>query len=155
MEPTGVNETGQFETGPGIILNSKASSYLKQSGKWASFLAIVGFVICSIILLSVIVLPIGSFTHSATLNIPSFVGLSLKGAYLALDMVYFFLSLHLYRFSKKVKTGIDDLNSDQFAYALGKLKSFFQLLGIMAIVFFSLSIILLFTPLIVNMLMKH
>ena len=46
------NETfEQSSPGPGIVLNFEAQSYLREAGKWATFLSILGFIYCGIILI--------------------------------------------------------------------------------------------------------
>lgn len=118
-----------------LVLNQEALYYLQQAGKWASFLGIIGFVFTGLIL-------IGALSASALVavfqRINPMVGAGMAGGiaiyYIAVAAVYFFFSLYLYQFGTKVKRGIGFGDAVLITAALGKLKSFFKLWGIVTIV---------------------
>ena len=54
--------------------------------------------------------------------------------YIAMDVLYFFFPFYLYRFSDRIKKGVLHNDSATLTDALGQLKSFFKLWGIVTIV---------------------
>ncbi|MDP9080593.1 MAG: DUF5362 domain-containing protein [Bacteroidota bacterium] len=125
---------------PALILNLEAQSYLREAGKWASFLGIVGFIFCGFIVIAALF--IGSILSMATKFSPDptaagmMAGMSgfLTVFYLLIGIVYFFFSLYLYQFGSQVKKGIMFSDNNHVTGALGKLKSFFKLWGILTII---------------------
>jgi Ca2+/Na+ antiporter len=123
---------------PELILNFEAQSYLREAGKWANFLAIIGFIICGIIL--IIAFFAGSmFTIMSKMmpngnNIPAGVGGFVTVFYILFDVLYFFFAYYLYQFADKIKKGIVFTDNAHVTAAFNKLKSFFKLWGIVTIV---------------------
>ena len=58
--------------------------------------------------------------------------------YLLIALIYFFFSLYLYQFGSRIKKGIVFTDPLHITSALGKLKSFFKLWGIITIVVLAL-----------------
>ena len=134
---------------PGLTLTFEAQSYLREAGKWASFLGILGFIFCAIIL--IFALFAGSiFTRMAAVS-PTALAVALAGMggvvsfiYILFDVLYFFFALYLYQFGDKIKKGITFTDTAHVTSALGKLKSFFKLWGVVTIIllaFYALAII--------------
>lgn len=130
---------------PIMVLNQEAQYYLQQAGKWASFLGIVGFILCG--LLFVAALCIGTiFTFFAKMSPqagPSNTALTTMGPafsviYIIIDVIYFMLVLYLYQFGSRVKKGLAFIDNDSVTSGLSKLKSFFKAWGIITIVFVSI-----------------
>ena len=125
---------------PGLLLTAEAQSYLREAGKWANFLGILGFVFCGLILIAAFSMA-GIFAKIAEIS-PSPMATTLAGigggaitvVYILIDLIYFFFSLYLYQFGSKIKKGIVFSDVAQVTRALGKLKSFFKLWGILTIV---------------------
>lgn len=125
---------------PGIALNYEAQIYLKEAGKWAAFLGIVGFVFCALVLL--VALSIGTIlTMIAKFSPDPNVAVGMAGAgsfltilYILIDVLYFFFSLYLYQFGSRIKKGLTFSDSIHITSALSKLKSFFKLWGILTII---------------------
>lgn len=123
---------------PGLTLTPEAQYYLKEVGKWANFLGIVGFIICALFLL--VAVCIGAiFSIIARFSpvysqIPSGVGGILSVFFILLDVLYFFFPFYLYQFAGRIKKGLLLTDTDQVTQALSKLKSFFKLCGIVTIV---------------------
>jgi hypothetical protein len=124
-----------------LVLTPEAQGYLLSAGKWATFLGILGFVFCG--LFFIIALFTGTiFSKMAQItpyNNPMFTAMAGLGGtitvfYILIDVLYFFFAFYLYQFATKIKAGIKFSDSAQVAIALGKLKSFFKLWGIVTIV---------------------
>jgi hypothetical protein len=129
-----------------FLVSPLAQSHLKETAKWAKFLAIVGFVFTGFIALFAIFAGtlMSSFsTISPELSMFPTAGLSV--AYLFFAALYFIPCLFLFQFAQKVLFALKHSDSDTLAYSLGKLKSFFLFVGIMTLLIVALyALILLF-----------
>ena len=132
------------DPGAGLVLTPEAQTYLRESGKWANFLGIVGFILCGFIVIAALftgamiatmakMAPPGPPGGAAAL-LASMGGGFIAVIYLLIALVYFFFSLYLYQFGSKIKKGVMFGDIDQVTIAFGKLKSFFKLWGILTIV---------------------
>jgi hypothetical protein len=134
MEPLG----GQ----PPLNLNQEAQAYLKEAGKWAYFLGIIGFIGCALLLIfSFFAGFAGSFLSTASEASPNplatamaAMGAGITVVYILVDLWYFFFSLYLYQFGVKIKRGVVFYDNITITAAFSKLKSFFKLWGISTIV---------------------
>jgi len=141
----------------GIILTEEAQYFLHQSGRWARFLGILGFIGTGFLLL------FGLFFSAITSLIPSYQSTAgMTGAfsgfmgffYIIIAVFYFFVSRYLYQFGDRIKSGIEFSNSGQVTDALGKLKSFFKMVGITSIVFIALYIVIIIGAIIAAVAMR-
>ncbi|WP_428329175.1 hypothetical protein [Mucilaginibacter sp.] len=133
---------------PGIVLTFEAQTYLRESGKWATFLGILGFIFCGLILIGALFAGAIFSKLAAISPNPSAVMLQGMGGfisvfYILLDLVYFFFALYLYQFGIKIKQGIVFADQFHLTAALGKLKSFFKYWGILTIIILSLYALIL------------
>jgi hypothetical protein len=148
-----MDTNGNFEQ-PSMVLNAQVQGYLRQAGKWAVFLGILGFIGSALVL--ILALLIGSFFSFMVAKTPelsalpaSFGGI-MSFVYVLIAVVYFFFSLYLYQFGSRIKRGI--LYSDEAAVtnALGKLKSFFKLWGITTIVILVLYVLVVIVTVVIG-----
>jgi hypothetical protein len=133
------NETLEPQrTEPVLNLNEEGKSYLKEAGKWANFLSIVGFIICGLLFITAFF--VGTiFSVLSTISpmysqFPAAAGIFLSVIIILVDLLYFFFALYLNQFAAKVKKGIAFTDVGQLTKGLGKLKSFFKLWGIVTII---------------------
>ncbi len=133
-----------------LVLTFEAQTYLREAGKWAVFLSIIGFIICGFIVLAALfagaMMSAVSRFSTGPMAATAMAGMGglITVVYLLGALIYFFFSLYLYQFGSRVKKGIMFLDSLHVTNALGKLKSFFKLWGIITIVvlcFYALAII--------------
>lgn len=130
-----------------MVLSQEAQYYLQQAGKWASFIAIMGFIGCG--LLVIVALFAGTVLSYMTRFSPNpglaaAAGPVLGIVYFLLALVVFFINYNLYMFASKIKRGIAFISNDEVTLAMSKLRSFFKLKGIILIVvigLYALSII--------------
>ena len=143
------NETLEHaDPGPGLVLNFEAQGYLREAGKWAYFLGIIGFIGTGFVLL--IAFFAGAvFSRMAALRpeavIPAGIGGFMSFVYVLIAVFYFFFSFYLYQFGYRVKRGLMYNDVNEVTNATGKLKSFFKMWGITTIVvlcFYALMILI-------------
>ena len=144
------NETSLF--GFGIDQSSRA--HLSEAAKWAKFLAIVGFVMCGLIV--VIAIFAGSFfamlsrsyndgyRSSATLT--GGMGAFIAIFYIGIAILFFLPYLFLFRFATRMKAAL--ITNDQLTLntSFQNLKIMFRYVGILTIVmlsFYALAILIM------------
>jgi len=116
-----------------MTISSEGSSYLKTTAKWATFIAILGFIGTGIMVLvaffMMIISPMSKL--NSTFGFP----MSLIGVlYLIMAVLYFFPAYYLYNFAGKAKLALEAGNQEVFDDSLKNLKKMFKFIGIMTIV---------------------
>ena len=123
----------------GVAINSQISGFLKETAKWANFMAIVSFVMLGLMVL-------GAFGFMA-------LGSSIGGGsavaagvlYLLLTLLYFFPTLYLFNFAKKIKLGLNSSIQSEVELAFENLKKMFKYMGILMVIMLSVyALVLLF-----------
>jgi hypothetical protein len=138
METTEIDVQPTPNPTPVLVLTPEAQYYLKEIGKWANFLGIVGFILCA--LFAIMALCIGAvFAMLAKFSpaysaLPSGIFPVLSVIFILFDVLYFFFPYYLYQFAGRTKRGLALMDANEIAQAMGKLKSFFKLWGIITIV---------------------
>ncbi|HVS92584.1 MAG TPA: DUF5362 family protein [Mucilaginibacter sp.] len=154
METTETNVPASPTPDPVIILDTEAQAYLRETGRWASFLAVMGFIFCGLILILAIfvgsVFTIMSRISPVYQNMPQTAGTAMSVFYILLDVLYFFFPFYLYRFADRIKKGIVYTDANSVNSALSNLKSFFKLSGIVTIVVVSLYLLIFIIVLLVG-----
>lgn len=143
MEPTEITNE-QLPQGPnGLLLPDEALYYLQKSGEWARFLGILGFIASGfIVLCSLFIGSIFSMMSAyQSTPYPAGIGGFVSFVYILMAVFYFVFSLYLYKFGNKAKNGVAYNDPIEVTAALSKLKSFFKLWGITAIVIISVYIL--------------
>lgn len=125
-----------------LYLNLEAQSFLKETAKWAYFLAILGFVgIVFLALLGVfmgtIFSNLGAFNRGAS-PMPMMGTTLITCLYLILAGVYFFPVYYLYQFASRIKLALRDSDNEKLTNSFEYLKSHYKFMGIMALVMVSL-----------------
>ena len=123
---------------PELVLTPEALYYLKEAGKWANFLGVLGFIMCALLLIAALfvgtMFSVLSQLLPAYNSMPAGIGAIFSVVIILIDILYFFFSLYLYQFADKIKKGITFIDANHVTHAFGKLKSFFKLWGIITIV---------------------
>src|ERR1700761_8982294 len=111
--------------------------YLLETGKWARFLGIMGFIGAGIVLLAAVfistllsLLPVYGPTQ-----LPGFFGGILGFIYVTVAVIAFIISLNLYQFGKNIKQAVVFKDSLKLSLAFNKLKTFFKIKAIIIIIF--------------------
>lgn len=118
-----------------LKLTSIGISYLDQARKWTFFLSIIGFITTAFIVIMAL------FFGSIMASLDEFGG-GMNGVssgmftviYLIIGIIYFFISLYLYRFSVRTKAAFHEQDSAQLEDGLKNLKSYWKLTGIITLV---------------------
>src|SRR5262245_54328564 len=114
-----------------LTVSNEGATYLRESGTWGTFLAIIGFVSLGLFVL----LALFASTIFATMGGQTGVPTGwISALYLCLALLYFFPVFYLYRFSARVKEAVRRKDSALLTGALESMKSLYKFLGIMTVV---------------------
>ncbi len=118
-----------------------AQTYLSESAKWGKFLAIMGFILCGIMIVIAFIIP------SFMVKVPPYNGMSesfgsgmrvgMTVMYLLFAVLFFFPCLYLYKFSVKMQSAAKVVSQENFEESLMNLKSMFKFYGIFTIIILS------------------
>jgi small-conductance mechanosensitive channel len=135
-----------METSPDnrkIEIGQETLDNLNTTRKWTMFLSILGFIFLG--LLIVIGVIAGTFlsafnTGDTVTGVPdSLIFLIFP----AVDVVYFFPVLFLFRFSKHIAMAVQTLDNQALHKAIKNLKSYFVYIGVLIIIFLSFYVAIL------------
>ncbi|MDG1039851.1 MAG: hypothetical protein P8H13_09600 [Polaribacter sp.] len=133
-----------------LKLNESAIGFLKETAKWANFLAIMGFV--GIVLMVLIAFFMGTlFTALPNADELPYAGPIMIITYLIVAFLYFFPILYMYRFATKMKVALNRNNQEVLNDALMNLKSHYKFIGILTIVFLAFYTVILLLGLIAGL----
>lgn len=113
-------------------------SHLRETARWARFLAIIGFVMVGFLLLAAVILPgmmvntnyselEGTFSTEITTT-------GIRINFIILAVLLFFPCLFLFRFANRMKDALLHNQQDSFEESFQNLKSTFKFYGILAII---------------------
>lgn len=129
-----------------LNVNENAARYLYRVAQWSKFFAILGFIAAALMLLaSLSMFAFGSFMPFMTKGMPMQAGLMpfAMGAvfgiiYIPFSVLYFIVSLKLYRFAEKAKSALKHNSDDLLEESLKNLSAYTRILGIITVVVLSL-----------------
>lgn len=131
---------------PSLIVSEDMRSYIYDTAKWANFLAVVGFVIAGLMIVTSFTLGAAMSTNPELSKLLSTSALSPIG-FTIFCLVYafaiFYPSLLLFKYSSKAKLGVLYGEQASLDEAFSKMKSLFKYWGIITILFISLYILLI------------
>jgi len=138
----------------GFGIDQSSRAHLAEAAKWARFLAIVGFVLCGLIV--VIAFFVGSFLammtnsynegYSSTARLTGGMGVFVTIFYIGIAILFFFPYLFLFRFATRMKTALKTNDQHTLNTSFQNLKIMFRYVGILTIVmlsFYALAILML------------
>jgi len=146
METTETESTEQYHE-PDMILGQQAQYDLQQAGKWARFIAIMGFIGCGFLaLIALFAGTLFAFLARMSPNPGPFAAIGpLMGIpYMIMAVVAFFINYYLYQFGSRVHKGVAFIDNALINNGISKLKSYLKLKGVILIivlVFYALAII--------------
>ena len=118
-----------------LTLSVNAISFLNETRKWVSFLAILGFIGIGLMVL------FGFFASTILGFMASELGGPAAGfsglfgiLYIFIALLYFFPVMYLYKFGSKLKLALNSRDSGALESAFENLKSHYKFLGIFTII---------------------
>lgn len=128
-----VNQPLDHGTVDNLQLDSASVEFLRETAKWAKFLAIVGFVMIG--LMVILSFFMGSFLSSmpgADLSpIPS---AFYTVMYLIIAAIYVMPVLYLYRFATNMQAALKSQDQQSLQISLSNLKSHYKFIGILMLI---------------------
>lgn len=137
-----------------LVVDDTTRSYFYETAKWARFLAIVGFIGASLILIAalfMILLGGTFFTQFPTEDgnsTPAWLFPFIGFLYFILGGFGFYISLLLYRFGEQMITALDNHQQEIFNGSLKNLRVMFRIYGIITIAYLTLLIVAFFVGII-------
>ena len=129
-------ESGLF----GLSIDPVIKSHLSETARWGKFLAIVGFIMCAIIIVAGVALAstLGNVDRTYGNDLGSSFGSTFGPVfivvYILIAILYFFPCLFLLRFPNKMKAALAADNQDDLTVSFQNLKVLFRYLGILTII---------------------
>jgi len=130
-----------------LCIDERSNNYLKEIAMWGTFLAILGYIKCGVLLLFTIVFPLTAtkieshFAH----DIPK---VMITFGFFILAVIVYFPSNYLYLFAKYTKRALIQNDQDVMRHAFQSLKAYYRFFGILVIVIFCLYLIAIVTAII-------
>ena len=126
----------------GLTIDPASKQYLSEAARWGRFLAIVGFILCGLVVLSLIFTATSGVTltryssnSSLTTNETGMIANSIRVLYVICFILFYFLPcLFLFRWSGKMKIALAANDQENLNSAFQNLKIFFRYLGIVTII---------------------
>ena len=118
-----------------LQIDDVAHNHLKETAKWAKFMAIVGIILsCVLVLLALFA---GTFltTLRSSDDTPGISTGVVSIMYIFAAALYLFISLYLFRFGSKMQIALTHTDQDQFNAALSNHRVFYKILGIIMIIY--------------------
>ncbi len=142
MENENVLDSG-ISMSDNLVLTGPAKDYLRQTGGWAKFLAILGFIYCGFIILAAFFvgsifskIPASSFAGAGAM--PSAIGGIATVVYLVIGLIFLYPNVRMFQFAVKAKAAIDYNDSAEMELSMKRLRSNFRFWGIFFIIILSL-----------------
>jgi hypothetical protein len=129
-----------------LNLDAQSKYFLTESAKWGKFLAVIGFIICGLIVLGGIFM-ISQLSENRTFNNYGYrnefqgFGPVMIFVYILVAVIYFFPCLYLLRFSNHMKTALAGEDQANLVASFRNLKSMFKFVGVFTIILISLYIL--------------
>jgi Family of unknown function (DUF5362) len=143
------SSTDYTGTVPGfdLTLSLADRGYLAETGRWARFLGIIGYILTGFIVLAALAMgtvmgdmaKIGAQTGNPMLSkMEGGFGIGFAIIYLLLALLYFFPSYYLHGYGTNLGRALREHDNAALTAALGREKSFFKFWGVMMIIMLAL-----------------
>lgn len=127
-----------------LNLEEQSKSFLAESARWGKFLAIVGFVVCAlVVIVGIYLATAGSEMAYQYGGRSSFRGIggAMAIGYIIVALIYFFPCLYLLRFSNHMKAALAANDQANLTASFQNLKSMFKFVGIFTIIIISIYVL--------------
>lgn len=116
----------------------QAQGFLRETAKWAKFLAIMGFIGLAFLVLggiSMLLMGTAISEAQASMGQPSPFPVGVLGfVYIIMAVLYFFPIMYLLKFATNTKDALDSNNTERLTTAFENLKSHYKFVGIVTII---------------------
>lgn len=143
-----IDEQEDINSHPQLVITEEMRSYIYDVAKWANFLAIVGFVIASFMLLAA--LTVGTAMNTSP-EIKAMMGAlgnigstAITIVFIAYGLFIFYPSVLLFKYARKAKLGVLYGEQENLNEAFSALKSLFRFWGIMVIILIGINLLPVF-----------
>ena len=136
------------ENGENLVIDWRSKEFLKETAKWAKFLAILGFVGIGLTVLGSLVMLFAPSSLMSNGDFPFGGKIFMMLLYLAFAVLYYFPISYLYQFSENTKKAIENNDNNAIRDAFEFLKSHYKFMGILTIILLSFYAIIIFIGLI-------
>lgn len=127
-----------------LTITSTSKSFLRETAKWAKFLAIIGFILIGFMLVfAIFATTIFDMAAKMQPGIPGGLGIAMTITYVVLAIIYFFPVYYLLQFSNKMKVALSTKNDETLAKSFEMLKSHYKFIGVFTIITLSLYTLLI------------
>ena len=114
-----------------LIINIEISSFLKETAKWAKFIAVFMFIMAGIIvLIGLVMATSGSVLLHRYFPFGGIIGV----VYCALALIYYFPAKYLYDFATYIKQALYFNEQASLDYAFNRLKAHYKFIGILMVI---------------------
>ncbi|MET0243960.1 MAG: DUF5362 family protein [Flavitalea sp.] len=122
-----------------LQVDHQSTAFLRETAKWAKFLAIVGFIFIGLIVIVVVFAGsmLGAAMSTAYGTAGSAVGSFQVILLVAMVLIYFFPTLFLYRFASRMQVALRNNDQVTLNSSFESLKSCFKFMGILMIIILS------------------
>ncbi|MDC9724210.1 MAG: hypothetical protein PSN34_15780 [Urechidicola sp.] len=133
-----------FESFENTSLSINSISFLKETGKWAKFLSIVGFVMIGLMIIAAL------FVSAMPNSMPGFDNSLMSsssligGIYLLMSAIYFFPVYYLFQFSNKINKAFKQNDNHLLEDSFKNLKSHYKFIGVFTLIFILFYVVIIF-----------
>jgi hypothetical protein len=146
-----------------LVIDLTGHGYLKETGKWAAFLGILGFISSGIVIIfsffigAIMDKVFSAMAATSTSGTAIFgaMGGVLAGVYFFIGVLLFFLSLFLFRFGSKMKQALLGQDQEALNLSLKNLKNYYRVVGILTIIYLSIIALIIIIAAIVGIATRH
>lgn len=133
-----------------LTIDPVIKSHLSETARWGKFLAILGFIVCGLIVLVGLFFGtiFGSLVSRSEVSYEGNISSGSLGAmaaviYIVIAVIYFFPCLFLYRFSTKMKTALNGNEQTDLTLSFQNLKSLFRYVGVITVILLAIYLIVI------------
>jgi hypothetical protein len=139
-----MEEPNQNDNEPTVTIETFSGSslnYLKSAAPWMKFISILGFVMCGTLIIGAIAMLVGGNALSKLGGVE--VGVSMFFVYLLIALVVLFPNLYLFNYAKSIQKYVVTNNYSQIVEAFRMQLKYWKYLGILIIIYLSLTVVVL------------
>jgi len=134
-----------FEQFDELRIDKAAKSFLAETAKWTTFLAILGYIgIGLMIIVALFMMTLGASMSSYNSMMPMGGGALFSIIYLVIAAFYFIPINFLYKFASNMKIALNTNNQGNLTKSFEYLKSHYKFIGILTIIIIGLYILAFF-----------